>query len=144
MFDLDDCLAFIASRSAKVFSEALEERLRPYNITRAQWIAMYYIHTGDSITQRQLADKMSVKEPTVVRLLQKIEQDGLLERSGNEMDKRVKRLLLTERGTRLCCDILPVVEKFKEDTIAEVSEEDLQTLKDVLSRMVANAQKKEL
>jgi len=42
MFNLDDCMAFITSQSAKIFSEALERRFRPYNVTRAQWIVLYY------------------------------------------------------------------------------------------------------
>ena len=143
MFNLDDCMAFVTSQSAKIFSEALERRLSSYHITRSQWIAMYYIDTSDSITQRELADKMSVREPTVVRLLQKMGQEGLLARASSDEDKRVKQLLLTEKGSRLCGDLLPIAEKFKSDTIAGISEEDLQTLKNVLDTMVANAQKKE-
>ncbi|MBE6828592.1 MAG: MarR family transcriptional regulator [Ruminococcaceae bacterium] len=144
MFNLDDCIAFITSQSAKIFAEAMEQKFRPYNITRTQWIAMYFIYTGKSITQRELADKMAVKGPTVVRLLQKLEQDGLLVRSGTDADKRVKHLLLSEKGARLCCDLIPVAEKFKNDTIEGISEEDLQTLKDTLEVMVKNAQKKRL
>lgn len=141
MFNLDDCMAFITSQSAKIFSEALERRFRPYNITRSQWIVIYYIYTSASasITQRALADKMSIKEPTVARLIQKMEQEGFLTRSGAENDKRVKQLLLTEKGTRLCLELLPVAEKFKNDTIAGIREEDLQTLKNTLDIMVENA-----
>lgn len=143
MFNLDDCLAFITSQSAKIFAESMEQKFRPYNITRTQWIAMYYIATSESITQRELADKMAVKGPTVVRLLQKLEQDGLLVRSGIDTDKRVKQLVLTEKGTRLYRSLLPVAEKFKNDTIAGISEENLQILKDALDTMVKNAQEKE-
>lgn len=141
MFNLDDCMAFTTSRSAKIFSETLERRLNPYSITRAQWIAIYYIYTNNSITQRALADKMSVKEPTVVRLLQKLEQEGILIRLGVKEDKRVKHLLLTEKGMHLYHKLLPVVEKFKDDTIAGINEKDLQTLKSALDMMVINALK---
>lgn len=100
MFNLDDCMAFIANRSAKIFAEALEKEFRPYNMTRSQWIAMYYIYTSESITQRELADKMSIKEPSVVRLLQKLESEGFLHRSGTHADKRVKQLELSDKEYR--------------------------------------------
>ena len=139
LFQLDDCIAFITSRSAKIFAEALEREFRPYNVTRAQWIAMYYINTSESITQRELADKMSVKEPTVVRLLQKMESEGFLYRCGTDADKRIKQLKLTEKGMQIYCDLLPIAEKFKNNTIAGISQDDLDTLISVLQTMVDNA-----
>lgn len=141
MFNLDDCIAFITNRSAKIFAEELEKDFRPYNMTRSQWIAMYYIYTGESISQRELADKMSIKEPSVVRLIQKLESEGFLNRSGLHTDKRVKQLELSERGVQVYLDLLPIAEKFKDETIASISENDLQTFKKVLSIMVANASK---
>ncbi|MGM1019831.1 MAG: MarR family winged helix-turn-helix transcriptional regulator [Bacillota bacterium] len=141
MFNLNDCIAFIANRSAKIFAEALEKEFRPYNMTRSQWIAMYYIYTSESITQRELADKMSIKEPSVVRLVQKLESEGFLHRSGTHADKRVKQLELSDKGVQIYLDLLPVAEKFKDDTITSMSEEDLQTFKNVLSVMVENASK---
>ena len=142
MFNFDDCIAFITSRSAKIFSQAMEQRLRPYGVTRSQLIAIYYIHANQGITQKALADKMSIREPTVVRLIQAMEQDGLLTRTGDAQDKRIKQLVLTEGGTRLYHQLLPVAEQFMNDTIAGISEEDLQTLKNTLDAMVANALKK--
>lgn len=140
MFNLEDCIAFITARSAKVFVKALEKRFKPYEINRTQWIAMYYIHTGDSITQRELADKMAFKEPTVVRLLHEMEEAGLVVRSGSEADRRVRRLSLSEKGGRICKRLMPVVEQFKNDTIAGISQEDLDTLTRALNKMVENAQ----
>lgn len=139
MFDLDDCMAFVTSQSAKVFAAEMERRLRPYHVTRTQWLAMYYIYTNKTLNQRELAERMSLKDPTVVRMLQKMEMQGYLLRTEIIQDKRQKQLSLSEKGQKVCMDLLPVIEKFKEDTIAGISKEDLQTMKDVLAKMVANA-----
>lgn len=141
MFNLDDCLACMTSRSAKIFAEALDRRLKPYNVTRSQWIAVYYIYTSDLITQKVLADKMSVKEPSVARLIQKMEMENIIATFGTEDDKRIKQLILTDKGISLFHELLPVAEKFKNDTIAGINEEDLQTLKNTLNTMVSNALK---
>lgn len=139
MFNLDDCLAFVTSQSGKVFSETLEDKLRPYKVTRAQWIAMHYIYDCKDITQRELADKLSVKQPTVVRLIQALELKGYLQRSGSDEDKRKKYLKLKAQGVEVYKQILPVVEEFKKDTIAGISQEHLVILKDTLNLMIKNA-----
>ncbi|MEK4209336.1 MarR family winged helix-turn-helix transcriptional regulator [Paenibacillus sp. FSL R10-2788] len=116
----------------------MEKEFRPYHITRSQWIAMYYIYIQESITQRELAEEMSIKEPSVVRLLQKLEYDGLIYRSATNSDKRVKQLELSDKGVKVCLDLMPIAEKFKNDTIAGISKDDLETFKHVLSIMVEN------
>jgi DNA-binding MarR family transcriptional regulator len=141
MFNLDDCFALITSKSAKVFKESLEGRFRRFNVTRAQWMAMYYIYVSKEITQRELADKLCVKEPTLARLLQKLEFDGYVCRSNCSSDKRVNHLLLTEKGTKICLDLISVAETFKNDTIADIDEEDLHIFKKVLNKMTENALK---
>ena len=52
MFRLEDCIAYITSRGAKVLAERLEERFEGSGISRVQWIAMYYVNGCPSITQR--------------------------------------------------------------------------------------------
>ncbi|WOZ39091.1 MULTISPECIES: MarR family winged helix-turn-helix transcriptional regulator [Paenibacillus] len=141
MFNLEDCLAFITNRSGKIFSEALEKEFRPYNITRSQWIAMYYINTHKSMTQRELAEELSIKEPSVVRLLQKLEAEGYLLRSIDDADKRMKQIQLSDLGTQVCLKLLPIAEKFKQDTIAGISQDDLRIFESVLQRMVDNTRK---
>jgi DNA-binding MarR family transcriptional regulator len=102
---------------------------------------MYYIYTNESITQRKLADKMAIKEPSVVRLLQKLELDGLLRRSGTTADKRIKQLELSDKGIKVCTELIPIAENFKSNTVHGIPEEDLQTFKRVLALMTKNTLK---
>ncbi len=141
-FDLDDCMAFVTSNSAKVFAQAMEKRLRPYFVSRSQWIAMHYISSRKGLTQKELARLMSVKEPSIVRMIQKMEAEGYLIRADSDTDRRVKCLVLTEHGEQVYHKILPVVERFKNDTTEGIPEEDLLLLRKTLEKMVDNASKK--
>lgn len=138
MFNLDDCIAFITCKSAKDLADCLEKRLNYYNITRTQWIALYYIRNNNVITQKQLADKMSLKEPSVVRLLDKMETLGWVNRINGESDKRIKFLNLTDRGQKIETDMLDVAEKFKVDVLNGISVEELDNFKSTLSKMLNN------
>ncbi|MEA4900299.1 MarR family transcriptional regulator [Desulfitobacterium sp.] len=138
MFNLDDCIACITSRSAKLLADCFEKRLNIYNITRTQWIALYYISINEIVTQKQLADKMSLKEPTVVRLLDKMEALGWVIRENSEKDKRAKLLKLTEKGQKIETEMLDVAEKFRNDVISGITPEELDNYKSVLDKMLKN------
>lgn len=138
MFNLDDCIACITSRSAKSLAECFEKRLNYYNITRTQWIALYYVNINKMITQKQLADKMSLKEPTVVRLLDKLEALGWITRISSEDDKRIKILKLTESGKKIEKEMLDVAVKFRNDVICDIPPEDLDIYNSVLRKMLNN------
>lgn len=138
MFNLDDCIAFITCKGAKDLADCLEKRLNHYNITRSQWIALYYIQNNNMITQKQLADKMSLKEPSVVRLIDKMEVFGWVNRINNNEDKRIKFLILTDDGKEIETAMLDVAEKFKSDVLMGISVEELDVFKSTLGKMLKN------
>lgn len=138
MFNLDDCIACITSRSAKKLADCFEKRLNYYNITRTQWIALYYISVNKIITQKQLADKMSLKEPTVVRMLDKMETLGWVIRINSEKDKRIKLLSLTDKGQKIETEMLDVAEEFRNNVISDISPEELDNYNLVLNKMLSN------
>lgn len=138
MFNLDDCIAFITCKGAKDLADSLEKRLNNFNITRSQWIALYYIKNNYMLTQKQLADKMSLKEPSVVRLIDKMEIFGWVNRINNSNDKRMKSLILTDAGNEIETEMLEVVEKFKADVLIGISQEDLDIFKRTLGKMLEN------
>ena len=123
-------------------ADNFEKRLNMHNITRTQWIALYYINISNMITQRQLADKMSIKEPTIVRLLDKMELLGWVIRTNSEDDKRIKLLNLTEKGRKIESEMLSVAEKFRDDVVQDISQEELKIYSSVLDRMQSNIKKK--
>ncbi len=138
MFNLDDCIAFVTCKGAKDLADTLEKRLNNFNITRSQWIALYYIKNNNMITQKQLADKMSLKEPSVVRLLDKMELYGWVNRISSNDDKRMKFLILTDSGKEIETAMLDVAEKFKSDVLNGISHEDLDVFKSTLNKMLIN------
>lgn len=138
MFNLDDCIAFVTCKGAKDLADCLEKRLNHYNITRSQWIALCYIKNNNMITQKQLADKMSLKEPSVVRLLDKMELYGWVNRISSNDDKRMKFLALTDSGKEIETAMLDVAEKFKSDVLNGISPEDLDVFKATLNKMLIN------
>ena len=55
---------------------------------------------GLELSQRQLADRMGVEAPTMVRHLDRLEKEGLIERRRDARDRRVTRITVTPAGSR--------------------------------------------
>ncbi|QUH21713.1 MarR family transcriptional regulator [Alkaliphilus sp. B6464] len=107
-------------------------------VTRVQWIALYYLGKEEVISQKELAEKMNIKESSVARLLDRMERDGLVERVKNENDKRVTNVRLTDKGKQYRIKLLPEGEEFEKLLYKNISDEEMKIFTTVLSKMVSN------
>ena len=139
-FLLEDCIAFIACRDAKRLADSVERKLTPHNITRVQWNALYYIdlQKDETITQRELADCMGLREPTMVRLIDRMEKNGLLKRVTSKQDRRRNNLVLTKKGSEINEKLCGIVNKLKAERESGIPEDDLATFKRVFKQIVEN------
>ncbi len=103
-----------------------------------QWIALYYLGLEECINQKELAEKMQIKESTVARLVDRMERENLVERQRNENDRRVFNLVLTEKGLRYRETLLPEGEKFNDIVSKDITEDEMETFMSVLKKMVSN------
>lgn len=140
MFKLEDCLAYFAKKEIKELASELDRRLGEMGLTRVQWMALYYIERYPEINQNQLANLMGSKQPTIAKLLDRMERDNLIERG--QVDKRTNSLILTENGKELNSKAIPIAEKFKDEASYGIPEDKLDTFEYVLKTMVKNVTKK--
>lgn len=140
MFRFEDCLAHLASRNSKELAEIFEKRMSVIGVTRVQWMALYYLHNQPGITQKELASLLGTKEPTVVRLLDRMEKDDLVRRI--RKDRRTNAVELSDKGLRLYEEGLVIAEEFKNDAVREIPEDYMDHFKWVLDRMVENTRRK--
>lgn len=138
MFDLDTCVAFITNKAAKKMADTFNDRLAPLGITRVQWIALYYLGKYQGINQKELAEKMNIKDSTVARLIDRMEKDGLVKRLKNPDDRRAIKLMLTEKGERQRERFLPEGEKMSNIFAEGLTEEEIETFIRVIKKMVKN------
>lgn len=138
MFSLDTCVAFITNNSAKKIVDAFGHRLIPLGVTRVQWIALYYLGLQEIISQRELAEKMHIKDSTVARLIDRMERDGYVKRIKDTEDRRITNLIITDTGLTLREELLPEGEKFNAIISKDITEEEMEIFKRVLCKMVDN------
>ncbi|WP_346939003.1 MarR family transcriptional regulator [uncultured Clostridium sp.] len=138
MFDLDDCIAFITNKSAKKLADEFNRRLQEHGTTRVQWIALFYIGKAGEISQKELSDYMDIKESSMVRLIDRMEKEELVERRKDSEDRRISKIILTDRGKFLKEELMPIGQEFQNDVVKGISKENLEVFKEVLQRMTYN------
>lgn len=122
----------------KVISEAFGRRLKGTDVTRIQWIAMYYLNKYKEMKQVQLATMMNLKPSTVTRLLDRMENNGLSERYTNPDSKREIIIKLTEKGNKKIEKLLPYGDKFNNDLVKDISQDELEIFQRVMDKMLDN------
>jgi len=141
-FNLSECIGFITNTTMKFVSEDFNRRLEAKGSTRIQWIALYFLNEENkSISQKELASLMNIKDSSVARLVDRMERDGLIKRVENPKDKRVKFLELTNNGRNKIEALLPEGKYFSDLLLEGITNEELLTFYKVLDKMSINIKK---
>lgn len=114
----------------------VDERLRRIGQTEAGWLALFWISVSrEGANQRELAERIGIEGPTLVRLLNRLEQQGLVERHPVEGDRRVKTLKLTEAAKPLLVEISATIDQLREELMQDIRPEELEVCLSVLARI---------
>jgi len=84
---------------------------------------------------------MAIENPTLVRLLDSLEEQGLIERRPCPNDRRARRLHLTPAGRAFMDDLTVRAEKLREQMLEGISDDDIETTVRVFNKILENAEK---
>lgn len=135
---------FIVARLTRRWRKLLDERLKDLNVTQARWSTMLYLQRGgEGLTQRELASLMAIENPTLVRLLDSLESQKLVERRPCQRDRRARRLHLTPEGERFMSELNRRATQLRNSLLDGISDEEINTATRVIYRVLENADKQE-
>ncbi len=137
-----DQFPFAVARVTRRWRKLLDERLKDLGVTQARWTTMVYLQKGgEGLTQRELARLMAIENPTLVRLLDSLEQQDLIERRPCPNDRRARRLHLTPAGTEFMNVLTERAAKLREEMLEGISDEDIAGAVNVFHRIMENAER---
>lgn len=122
---------------ARRYRTRLNEVLRQVGQSQAKWDALFWISvSGEGVTQSELAERIGVEGPTLVSMLHKLEQEGLVERLPAEGDRRAKTIRLTATAEQALALIAGCSGPFRNDLLEEIPDEDLEVCMSVFDRIM--------
>jgi MarR family transcriptional regulator for hemolysin len=128
---------------ARRWRTRLDSRLRAMGLTQARWMALLELSRSDSLTQRDLAATLGVEGPTLVRLLDGLEAQGLIERQSCPDDRRAKRVRLTEAAAPVLREIRKIADATRRELLEGVATDDLSVARRVLAMIAERLEQTE-
>jgi MarR family transcriptional regulator for hemolysin len=137
-----DEFPFAVARVTRRWRKLLDERLKDLGVTQARWTTMFYLQRGgEGLTQRELARLMAIENPTLVRLLDSLEEQNLIERRPCPNDRRARRLHLTSAGTSFMNEMNARAAQLRDEMLEGLSDEAIGDTVKVFHKILDNAEK---
>ncbi|MHA6719532.1 MarR family winged helix-turn-helix transcriptional regulator [Sphingomonas sp. RS6] len=105
---MSEGLGFLLSDVARLMRRRFDERARSHasGASVSQWRVLKILHRQPGLNQGQIAELLEVEPITCCRMIDRLEESGLVERRRDPADRRMWRIHLTDRA-------LPVIEELR-------------------------------
>ena len=124
--------------TSRLLRSLVEQRLKPHGMTRAQFATLTRLDRQDGLSQNEVAEDLELAPIAMVRIVDQLEGDGLVERRTDPSDRRCNLLYITESGRKR----IAALESFKSRIGAElfdgIGEGDIRQMLSTLDRLHAN------
>lgn len=111
---------------ARRWRQILDARLARVGLTDATWVPLIHLkETGGGITQKELALRLGIDGSSLVRVLDILVREGLIERRRDETDGRARLISLTGEGVRRVGEIQKHLAREEEEMLADLSDADV-------------------
>ena len=142
--DLKKQLIMQLVESSRLLRNYIDHRAKGRGTTRAQWIVLFRLREQEGLSQVDLADVLELQPISLVRLLDRLVEHGLVERRHDPRDRRTNRLFLTASGRQLADDLDSLRDSIATDVLRDIPaaaiETSLKTLRDIKERIKAFAE----
>ncbi|MBW7837495.1 MAG: MarR family transcriptional regulator [Sphingomonadales bacterium] len=128
-------VGFLLTDSARLLRKRFDQRARGIGVTRPQWRVLFSVARFPGINQARLAEMLEVEPITLCRLIDRMEQAGMVRRDADPADRRARQLFITEAGKPLLDKLKNTACNLHTEIMGDFSREELQSLTGMLTRI---------
>jgi DNA-binding MarR family transcriptional regulator len=118
-----------------------EESLKAFRLTFPQFGVLLRLSFQDNVTQKELSDIMDTDTTTIMVICDSLQKKGFLKRMKDPSDRRVNRLILTEKGKNILSKAYPLMMKRYEFFVNSLSQKELETITPIFEKLYAAIKK---
>ena len=136
--DPNNSIGYLARIVFRNFSRLLERHTLQRDVSAGQWRFLRQLWIEDGITQRELSERVGMREPTTVVALKGLEKAGLIRREKSLTDRRKVYIHLTPHARELQAVLQPLNAEVHAVATAGLTDEEVETLSTLMRRVIAN------
>jgi DNA-binding MarR family transcriptional regulator len=133
-----ETLPFEIAETAHALRRAFDRRAATLGITRAQWKVLFRLQRQPGLRQVELADILDVEPITLCRIVDRLEDAGLVERQRDPADRRAWRLEVTEQAQPLIAKLRALADELMAEAFAGLSDAELELMRTKLTKIRDN------
>jgi DNA-binding MarR family transcriptional regulator len=133
-----ETLPFEIGETAHALRKAFDRRAVGMGVTRAQWKVLFKLTRRPGLRQIELADMLDIEPITLSRIVDRLEEAGLVERSADPADRRAWRLNVTATAQPLIEKLRAVAEDMAAEAFGGIDLKDIEIARRVLGRVREN------
>jgi DNA-binding MarR family transcriptional regulator len=134
-----ETLPFEIAETAHALRKAFDRRAAGLGVTRAQWKVLFRLSRHPGLRQIELADMLDIEPITLSRIVDRLEEAGLVERLADPADRRAWRLHVTTVAEPLVAKLRALADDMTSEAFAGVDVQDIEIARQVLGRVRENA-----
>lgn len=112
---------FLLKDISRRYVHRFEERARSLRLTLPQCRVLVQLSQREGVSQAELAELADIEPMTLVRVLDRMEADGWVERCSDPSDRRARCLYLTAAGRPLVAEVWRLVDQTRSESVAGLS-----------------------
>jgi MarR family transcriptional regulator for hemolysin len=123
--------------AARRWRKLANERVKAVDQTMARWETLFLVAFSDvELTQSDLARLISIEGPTLVRMLDLLAREGLIDRRQSDTDRRVTVNTITPAGLKVIDEIMGVTNVLRAEVLKDIPKAELEIALKVLSKII--------
>lgn len=131
-------LGFLLHDVARLLRKRFEQRAKDLGLTRSQWQTLAYLANNEGIHQAGLAEILEIEPITLVRILDKLSDRGLVERRQHPSDRRSWLLYMRDEARPLIDTMRSLGDQTRKEALDGVPQEEHEHLYELLALMKSN------
>lgn len=134
--DLREQFGLSLGALGRAWRNRANERLKPLGLSYAQWLTLNHLaQSSDGLGQSELARRIGIEGPTLVRLLDRLTAAGWVLRQPSLSDRRCKRVHLAENRRPLLNQARASIAQLRQQALSDFSDPELAAGADLMRRL---------
>ncbi len=134
----DQTIGTVVHDVARLMRKRFEQRARHLGLTRSQWQTLALLSRNEGVNQKALAEMQEIEPITLMRLIDKLSERGLVERRKHETDRRIWQLYMTNEARGLLEEMRELGSETREEALEGIPDTDQARLIQMLETMKSN------
>jgi DNA-binding MarR family transcriptional regulator len=134
--DLQHNINWLLMRASLVAKQRLIKISEDYDLSPMQALTICLLEPGDIVPMSAISELLVCDASNVTGIVERLSHGSYIERKELSTDRRVKTINLTQTGIELRNKLVPSITQNNATNLASLSEQEIETLKDILVKVI--------